>query len=201
MPTLMAHLGPDLVEFVLEWLPRPTATVIEVGCGSGALTRLLSEHGYDVLGVDPDAPDEPGFVHATLEEFERPSEFDAAVAVRSLHHLHDVDRALDNLRDAVKPGGHLVVFEFAIEQVDAAAERWLDAHGLRHPASEAEAPDVIPLGEVRSALEWRFRTLFAEPATYLAREADRGDLVAEEERAIEAGDIKPAGMRLVLERV
>jgi hypothetical protein len=35
---------------------------------------------------------------------------------------------------------------------------------------------------------------------YLAREAHREDLVVAEEEAIRAGEIKPAGMRLVLER-
>jgi SAM-dependent methyltransferase len=197
----MAHLVPDLVEFVLEWLPEPPARVVEIGCGSGSLTRLLSDHGYDLLGVDPDAPDEPGFVRLPLEAFERPPEFDAAVAVRSLHHVHDLDLALANLGDALKPGGRLVVFEFAIENVDAAAGRWLDAHGLPHPVSETDPHDVIPFESLRRPLELRFRTLFAERGTYLAREANREDLVGEEERAIGSGELKPAGMRLVLERV
>jgi SAM-dependent methyltransferase len=194
-----AHLAPDLVEFIFEWLPRP-ARVLEVGCGDGSLTRLLLKRGYDAVGLDPEAPEGPGFVRRTLEAFECDLEFDAAVAVRSLHHLHDLDRALDNIRDAVKPGGRLILFEFAIESVDAGAKEWLDVHGLPHPVSKMDQHDVIPLDRLRRALERRFRTLLADPGAYLAREAGREDLVAEEERAIGAGEIKPAGMRLVLER-
>jgi SAM-dependent methyltransferase len=196
----MGHLVPDLLDFVFAELPAPPAAVLEVGCGSGALTRALWARGYDALGIDPDAPLGGQFVRTTLEEFRPPTEFDAGVAVRSLHHLHDIDRALDNLRSAIKPGGRLVIFEFAIENVDASAERWLDRRGLPHPVSETHAHDVIPLRRLREALESRFRTARAEPATYLAREADREDLVAAEERAIGNGELKPVGIRLVLER-
>jgi len=194
------HLTPELVEFIFEWLLPAPAHVLEVGCGDGSLTRLLGERGYDAVGLDPDAPDGPEFIRGTLEGFERDQEFDAAVAVRSLHHLHDVDRATGNLRDAIQPGGHLILFEFAIENVDAPARRWLDAHGLPHPVTDTDPHEVIPGERLRMALERRFRTLAARPATYLAREADREDLVTDEERAIRAGEIKPAGMRLVLER-
>ena len=185
---------------MLRWLPAPPARVLDVGCGDGALTRLVAERGYETLGLDPDAPDEAGFTRATLEELASSPAFDAAVAVRSLHHLRDAGRALDNLRDAISPGGRLVTFEFAIEHVDAAAERWLAAQGLPHPVTEADHPDVIPLERLRAELERRFRLLHAEHAPYLAREAGREDLVSAEELAIRAGKVKPAGMRLVLER-
>jgi SAM-dependent methyltransferase len=196
----MAHLTPDLLGFVLRWLPSQPARVLDVGCGDGALTRLLAERGYQTLGLDPDAPNEPGFGRGTLEELDPVAAFDAAVAVRSLHHLHDAGHALDNLRDSIGPGGRLVVFEFAIENVDAASERWLDAHGLPHPVTETDHYDVIPLERLRRELERGFRPLLAEPAPYLAREAGREDLVAAEELAMRAGELKPAGMRLVLER-
>jgi SAM-dependent methyltransferase len=196
----MAHLTPDLLEFVLRWLPRPGTRVLEVGCGDGSLTRLLAERGYQTLGLDPDAPNEPGFGRGTLEELDPVAAFDAAVAIRSLHHLHDPDRALDNLRDALGPGARLVVFEFSIRNVDAAARRWLAAHELPHPVTETDRADVIPLDRLRPELERRFRPLLAEPAGYLSREAGREDLVAAEESAIRAGELKPAGLRLVLER-
>lgn len=196
----MAHLTPDLLEFVLRWLPPPGARVLEVGCGDGSLTRLLAARGYEALGLDPDAPNEPGFGRGTLEELDPVAAFDAAVAVRSLHHLHDVGRALDNLRDSIGPGGRLVVFEFSIEAVAPEAERWLAAHGLPHPVTETDHHDVIPLAVLREELDRRFRVLSAEAAGYLAREAGREDLVAAEERAIRAGELKPAGLRLVLER-
>lgn len=119
----MAHLTPELLAFILRWLPPPPAHVLEVGCGDGALTRRLAERGFEALGLDPEAPDEDGFVGFTLEEFRSGAEFHATVAIRSLHHLHDPDRALDNLSALLRPGARLVVFEFAVENVDDAATR------------------------------------------------------------------------------
>jgi SAM-dependent methyltransferase len=196
----MTHLTSDLLEFMVAWLPVPPARVLEVGCGEGALTRRLADRGYDVLGLDPEAPDEEGFTRSTLEELQGHGEFDAAVAVRTLHHLHDADRALDNLRDALRPSGRLVVSEFSIRNVDSTTVRWLETRGIPHPVTETDHDDVIPLDRLRSQLEERFIPLFAEPVPYLAREAHREDLVVAEEEAIRAGEIKPAGMRLVLER-
>ena len=196
----MAHLNPDLLGFVLRWLPAPPARVLDVGCGDGALTRFLAERGYQTLGLDPDAPNEPGFGRGTLEELNPVAAFDAAVAVRSLHHLHDASHALDNLRDSIGPGGRLVIFEFSIEAVDPDAKRWLAAHGLPHPVTETDHHDVIPLARLRAELERRFRVLSSEPAGYLAREHDREDLVPAEEDAIRAGELKPVGLRLVYER-
>jgi 2-polyprenyl-3-methyl-5-hydroxy-6-metoxy-1,4-benzoquinol methylase len=47
----------DFLEFVLSRLPRAPARVLEVGCGiEGGVTPALAACGYDVLGIDPDAP-------------------------------------------------------------------------------------------------------------------------------------------------
>jgi 2-polyprenyl-3-methyl-5-hydroxy-6-metoxy-1,4-benzoquinol methylase len=81
------HLSPALVGFIARWLPTPPARVLDVGCGDGALTRWLRGSGFAAIGVDPEAPAGEGFLRAPLEELPGGERFDAAVAVRSLHHL------------------------------------------------------------------------------------------------------------------
>jgi hypothetical protein len=47
--------------FIREQLPRPPATVVELGCGeAGGHIAALLDAGYDALGVDPEAPLRPG---------------------------------------------------------------------------------------------------------------------------------------------
>lgn len=195
-----AHLNDELWAFADRWLPPPPARVLDVGCGDGRSTRRFAAEGYEVLGLDPAAPDEPGFRRGRLEDLDEPVAFDAAMAIRSLHHVHDLDGAVEALADALRPGARLVVFEFAIEAVDGATLRWCDAHSIKRPPRPELAPDVIPLARVRAALEGRFRPLAEIPTPYHALEAGRAELASDERREIAAGRLLPAGSRLVYER-
>lgn len=194
------HLTTELWTFILRWLPARPARVLDVGCGDGALTRRLLAEGYDTTGLDPEAPREEGYLRDTLEEFRADATFDAAVAVRSLHHLQDRVLALDNLKALLRPGGRLIAFEFSVEHLDEAARDWLEVNGLAHPVKESDLDDVIPLAELRAELERRFDLLTSEPGTYLAREVGREDLVGDEDAAIRSEALKPSGMRLAYER-
>jgi SAM-dependent methyltransferase len=194
----MTHYRADLLAFVEEWLPPPGARVLEVGCGDGALTERLLAAGYTATGIDPTAPEGEAFQRTTLEALHTDVAFDAAVAVRSLHHVHDLGTALQSLERALRPGARLVLFEFAVEHVDADARRWLVRHGLESHA-ERDPPDVIPVAELMAALGERFRLVHERWGGYLAREYGREGLHAVEEAAIAAGELRPIGAWLVYE--
>jgi SAM-dependent methyltransferase len=126
-------------EFVLGQLePRP-GRVLEVGCGEGGLAEALSSAGYDVTAIDPRAPSGPIFRKLTLEEFAEPGPFDAVVAIVALHHIEDLGAALDKVRDLLRPGGLLVLEEFAKERfLDERTARW---YWEQRQALEAAGPE------------------------------------------------------------
>jgi SAM-dependent methyltransferase len=195
-----AHLGSaELWVYLERWLPEPPASLVDIGCGAGESTWRLADSGYSALGIDPDAPEAPGFRRIGLEQLDSQPSFDGAVAIRSLHHVHDLRAGVDALAGALRPGARLVVFEFAIEAVDERAVRWCAEHGLGGPTTTTSAPEVTPLTEVRAALGRQFRQLDAEPVPYLAREAGRTDLEAVERDDIAAGRLAAAGARLAYE--
>jgi hypothetical protein len=70
----------DLVTFLLATLPVPPARVLEVACGAGELARALDGSGFNVLAIDPDAPEGPIFHRTTLEELDQTEPYGAAVA-------------------------------------------------------------------------------------------------------------------------
>jgi SAM-dependent methyltransferase len=197
---LASHLTSELWDFVDRWLPSPPARVLDVGCGEGDSTRRLREVGFDAIGLDPIASAGTGFVVETLEAFAPAHPFDAAVAIRSLHHVADLGRAVESLHRALVPGARLVLFEFDVDALDRSAEAWLDDVGLPDPLAETERHEVIPLAEILAALEPRFHALAREPAPYLAREAGRGELASAEAAAIARGALRPCGARLAYER-
>jgi SAM-dependent methyltransferase len=138
-------------EFAREQLPAPPARVLDVGCGQGELTTALAVAGYGVLGIDPLAPHRDLFRRITLEDLEDSERFDAVVAGFSLHHIRDLDLALDKIAGLLAPGGVLVVDEFAWDRLDDTTLDWL--YGQRRALAAAGHGDVpASHGELRR--EW-----------------------------------------------
>ncbi|HEY6150639.1 MAG TPA: methyltransferase domain-containing protein [Gaiellaceae bacterium] len=107
-----------------ERLPDPPASVIDLGCGSrGGFVPLLRAAGYEAIGVDPDAPNEPWYQRV---EFERAQlePVDAVVASTSLHHVADPAEVVGSIVRTLKSGSTVVVFEWASERFDEPTTRW-----------------------------------------------------------------------------
>src|SRR5215212_8968327 len=107
------------LEFAREYLPAAPARVLDVGCGQGELTTSLAVAGYDVLGIDPLAPQGDLFRRIRLEDLEDDAaRFDAVVAVRSLHSMRDLGLRLDRIASLLRPGAPLVVEELGWDLID-----------------------------------------------------------------------------------
>jgi SAM-dependent methyltransferase len=184
----------NLEPFVAAHLPAAPARVLEVGCGRGALARSMARLGHDVLAIDPGAPDGALFERVSLEDLADPGPFDAAVANRSLHHIHDLPAAVEKLARLLAPGGRLLLHEHAWDNVDGPTLRWYHEQGgrgdwradhARLHSSEAMLAALAPWFTERS-LEW---------TPYLGGELG---LEPEVERAaIDSGAIRATGFLYV----
>jgi SAM-dependent methyltransferase len=124
--------------FVRAGLPSPPAAVLEIGCGPlGGFVPALLRDGYDAVGVDPEAPEGPGYHRIEFEEYQSPRPVDGVVACTSLHHVADLGDALDRVGVVLVPDGALVVVEWAWERFDEATARWCFGR-LAPPDSAAE---------------------------------------------------------------
>jgi SAM-dependent methyltransferase len=198
----------DVLEFVRVQLPPAPSRVLEVGCGDGRLAWALDELGHQLVAIDPAAPDGAIFQAVSLEEFADPARFDAVVASRSLHHVHDLAGGLSKLQRLVLPGGRLIVVEHAFDRLDARTARWYlvkrRAKDPRAPSSlqaclaewEADHAGLHGYAAMRRELDRRFaeRWFAWTPTLYLELGEE---LEQEERRLIAAGSIQATGFLYV----
>jgi methyltransferase family protein len=100
-------------------LPDAPASVVDIGCGShGGFVPMLRSHGYDAIGIDPEAPAGPHYRQTEFEHAELPQDVDAFVAATSLHHVSAPAEVIDRL------DGTVIVVEWAWEAFDARTAEW-----------------------------------------------------------------------------
>lgn len=181
--------------------------MLEVGCGSGELALALDAAGYDVVAIDPDAPQGRIFRQVTLEEFDDPRPFQAAVAARVLHHVEPLDPAVENLAGLART---LILDEFASERLDGRASAWWDRHRrtLEDPvgppdldAWRLEHLDLHPSAKVLGAARRHYTEQYIEWRPYLYRWLENPQSKEVERDAVAAGELPALGYRWVGRRL
>ncbi len=110
-------------KFLLKQLPLNCESVLDIGCGTGAFARLLAERCSRVVAIDL-SPNmikvakqhskehtNIDFQIADILQWELPVEqFEAIVSIAVVHHL-PLENLLPSLKNALKPGGKLVILD------------------------------------------------------------------------------------------
>jgi SAM-dependent methyltransferase len=123
--------------------------VLEVGCGTGQLTRSLLARGLRVTALEPgdqlirvaeenlrDAGDVE-FVHARLEDAQLPRESYEAVFAASAIHWVDPDLSWRKIADALAPSGTLALIQyFGLQERRSVDDQEALLSVLRRRASE-----------------------------------------------------------------
>jgi SAM-dependent methyltransferase len=199
----------DLRRFVEEQLPRPPARVLEVGCGAGALARALVRSGYEVVAIDPRAPEGEPFRRVSLEDFADPAPFYAVVASRALHHIPDLGDALDKIARVLAPTGRLILDEHACDRLDQPTARWYMEHraacGRHAPRSledclaawEGDHAGLHGYAAMRAEFDARFTERYFAWGPYLYGELRGAVDETDEQALIDAGRIQAMGFRYV----
>ena len=198
-------------QFVRAQLPPLPARLLEVGSGQGELTTALAIAGYDVVGIDPVAPHGELFRRLTLDDLDATERYDAVVAARSLHHIRDLDAALEKIATLLERDGLLLVDEFAWDLLDEPTLDWLwgqrralaAAGGQAAPESreelqaewEADHLGLHGYDALRRALDERFREEAFERTPHLYRLLGGASSEVLEQALVDADGIRALGFR------
>ncbi|MCC7154335.1 MAG: class I SAM-dependent methyltransferase [Bryobacterales bacterium] len=115
------------VRVVIEHMrTASTGVILDVGSGKGRFAAVVKRHypqahvvAFDLAGAMlASAPASLSRVCGSMLEIPfASSSVSGALAIESLEHAVDIDRALDEICRVLKPGGHLVI-------IDKNAEHW-----------------------------------------------------------------------------
>jgi ubiquinone/menaquinone biosynthesis C-methylase UbiE len=97
---------------------RGDERLLDVGCGNGGVARLLRERVGEVVAIDVEPSElwenEDGLSFSVANAEELPfadGEFDLIHSKDSLHHMDDPDKAVQEYRRVLKPGGTVLIVE------------------------------------------------------------------------------------------
>jgi len=189
--TTNLDLGATTTKDVLRGvLSRPTSAVgrrvLDIGCGSGAVTRLLLRDGLDALGIEPNAellaaaladaarPAPPGrWIAARAEHLPiEGGSVDVVLFCNSLHHIGPELQlaALAEAARVLRPGGEVVVIEPVAEGDFFELLRPLDDETAVRAAARQALGAAADRGFLRPVSSARFATFVAcaSPAELVA---------------------------------
>ncbi len=169
----------------VDWLlPTDACRVLDLGAGTGKLTRQLCERGLDVIAVEPS----PGMreqlakglpdvtvLDGTAEAIPLPDDSVDVVLVAQAWHWVDPARAVPETARVLAPGGRLgLIWNIRDERSDWVRQLGLTMHGDEDP--RALAPVIgAPFAPLqRRDVEWNYR---ASPATILDLVASRSYVI------------------------
>jgi SAM-dependent methyltransferase len=101
---------------ILDWMERPPAKVLDLGCSSGLLSQELRALGHYVVGVDlityPDVKERTDEFHEANLDHGLPDglpvDFDVVICGDVLEHVRRPEVLLPELATVVGPRGHVI---------------------------------------------------------------------------------------------
>ena len=136
----VSKYGYDLINLLA---PKKGERILDLGCGTGDLAKILHDLGVEVVGADhseamvqqakskyPDIP----FVVQNATNLEYNNEFDAVFSNAVLHWVKQPELALSGIFNSLKPGGRFVA-EFGgkdnVQAITAAISSQLQDAGIK----------------------------------------------------------------------
>ena len=114
----------ETLKFVLKYLNSRNNRILEVGCGNGELALALQNSGFQVIAIDSSVEAVENAkalgVDARVAQFPNFDEtgFDAILFTRSLHHIHELEQAVERAYQLLNNNGLVMLEDFAFDEAN-----------------------------------------------------------------------------------
>lgn len=168
--------------------PKPGERILDLGCGTGALTSEIAARGAEIVGVDRSGEmiaqakkkyPELRFEVADARALRFEAEFDAVFSNAALHWIPEAEKVIAGVARALKPGGRFVAElggKGNIQRLVRGFRRAFATLGLHEPEDVAPwfYPSVAEYAGLldKQGLEVREASLFDRPT--LLEDGERG---------------------------
>jgi ubiquinone/menaquinone biosynthesis C-methylase UbiE len=151
-------VGADVDAYLMFRLPAAAGgRAVDLGCGTGVHTAVLAERYKEVLAIDLSEPmlawargrrarSNIRYEQRDLSEVtvERDGPFDLIFSAYTLHHVPDLEAALQQMRRMLRPGGQIVVVD-VVDDRRRVPRGWLRRQALRAFAEDLRTRRRPPL--------------------------------------------------------
>ncbi len=106
---------------LIDNIPDGVKNILDVGCGTGILTKELIGLGYDVEGLSPDINQKKMFTenidaifhHLTFEEFSEIDRYDCIIMSESAQYI-SIEKIFENAKRSLKQSGYLMICDYFV---------------------------------------------------------------------------------------
>lgn len=131
-------------DLVVNTIPEGVTTLLDVGCGTGELSKRLKHSGYQVEGLSPDInqkdmyPQKTGgrpFHFCRFEEYEPQQQYDCIIMSESGQYI-PLEKLFSTAAKSLKPGGYLINIDyFVLDNAEGTLAK--SGHNLNRYTEEA----------------------------------------------------------------
>lgn len=157
--SFVTKYGEDLLSLLDA---KPGERILDIGCGSGHLTKQIADSGAEVIGLDSSsemiataraAYPAINFIVADASGFSFAEPFDAIFSNAALHWVERAEQAVICMSRVLKPGGRFVIEMGGKGNIAGIATELERALKILH-GREVKATNYFPgIGEYASLLE------------------------------------------------
>ncbi|MDR2634137.1 MAG: class I SAM-dependent methyltransferase [Treponema sp.] len=110
-------------KYVLQNIPRHCTCILDVGCGTGELTKKLIPYAHEIIAIDVsknmveeaqkrNAHEKIRYINISAEKYlaETDIRFDVIVSVAALHHMNE-ESMLETMRGKLTEKGKIVILD------------------------------------------------------------------------------------------